>query len=131
MRRILVPVLLLTGSLYAAQPSDGRVATVKNSGEVMPITLPIATVSSSKGLIVNGVRTPQGVSSAILVMGDTVQTFDVPAIVRYRDGRTATLSPVTTYQLPGRTGGSLAPTGTRPRTLNSAFSLPPASVRKP
>jgi hypothetical protein len=131
MRRINIPVLLITGSLCAAQPSDGRNAAVKGSGEVMPVTLPIATVSSSKGLIVNGVRTPQGVSSAILVMGDTIQTFDVPATVRYRDGRTATLAPVTTYQLPGRTGGSLAPTGTRPRNLRAGFSLPPVSVRKP
>jgi len=75
-----------------------------------PGQLPVATVRSSGRLIVNGIVTPPGVNSVIVAPGDLISTMD-GAILVFRDGKTASLSPAQEYRVPGRSVQRLDPTG--------------------
>jgi hypothetical protein len=91
---------------------------------LLALVLPFATVWSPGGLILNGVPTPRGVSSALVAPGDIVETVDAPAVARYRDGRVENLSPRTVYALP-KGAKSLKPTGAKPGSQAGLFRLPP------
>jgi len=90
---------------------------------------PIATVLSSSGLMVNGVPTPPGVNSALVAQGDIIGTLNGPATMRFTDGRTMALSPLTAFQVSTRSGGPLVVS--RNPIQSRLFALPPVSIHKP
>jgi len=94
--RLVLSLALLSGGLFGQQ-----IQTMARQGAGTSF-LPIATIHSTRGLIVNGVRTPPGVTSAIVAAGDTVSTGDGVSTAKFADGRTVTLLPGTSYLIPMR-----------------------------
>jgi hypothetical protein len=110
--------LLLAGSLYAAEPVNGGRAS--KTGDESATTnksnasfLPVATIRSSGGLILNGVPTPAGVNSVIVTRGDVVQTLNAAATATYRDGRVVNLAAGTQFSIPNNSRGGIVTIGQR------------------
>ena len=96
---------------------------------LLSLVLPLATVWSSGGLILNGVPTPRGVNSALVAPGDVVETVDAPAVARYRDGRVENLAPRTVYTLP-KDAGALKRTGQKAGSWSGLFRLVPIHAER-
>ena|SRR5579872_4581849 len=92
---------------------------------------PIATVSSSNRVIVNGIEAPAGVSSVIVAPGDILTTMSASATVRFQDGRTVTLAPGTEYRFPSRSTGMPARTGRQVDVKPLKVTPPNVSTVKP
>ena len=96
---------------------------------LLSLVLPLATVWSSGGLILNGVPTPRGVNSALVAPGDVVETVDAPAVARYRDGRVEKLAPRTVYTLP-KDAAALKATGAKAGAGRGLFRLLPIHAER-
>ena len=97
---------------------------------LLSLVLPLATVWSSGGVILNGVPTPRGVNSALVAPGDVVETVDASAVARYRDGRVEKLAPRTVYALP-KDAGALKATGAKAGAWSGLFRLIPIHPERP
>ena len=131
MLKTLVCSLLLASALSAQPAEIGRNKSQGNVKEeaANESTLPIATIRSSGGLILNGVSTPAGVNSVVIARGDVVETLSSSAVVTFRDGRVMNLAPGSKYGVSHRSGLPVA-AGTS-RTVNNPLQINSLSVRKP
>jgi hypothetical protein len=127
----LTGLLLVAGALYAAEPAvNGRSSTAqgRTKGNTAESNLPIATIRSSGGLVLNGVATPAGVNSVVITRGDMVETLSTPAVVTYRDGRVMTLAPGSRYGVDQR--GGLAASQGSGRMIHNPMQINTLSVRR-
>ena len=130
MRLGIVALLFLSGTVHGSQPpAQGAKNSVPVKRETAP--LPIATIISSRAFAVNGVPTPPAVTSADVASGDSIQVFYVPAIIKFADGRSATLAPGVTYYLPSAHDKPVARTTGGPGKFLPSDGLPPVSGRRP
>lgn len=132
MLKTLLCSLLVASSVFAAQPAaNGRSKSQGNIKEDVAeeSTLPIATIRSGGGLVLNGVATPAGVNSVVVARGDMVETLSSSAVVTFRDGRVMNLAPGSKYGVNQRSGVPVA-VGTS-RTINSPLQINVLSIRKP
>ena len=106
-----VTILSSTFLVFAAQ----ELTNGKGSKEA-----PVATVRSSSGLILNGVRTPAGVTSVIVKPGDVLDTLGEAAVATYPNGKIVNLAAGTQYTI-SRLGGGEFSAG-RPNGLNTRVS---------
>ena len=121
MMRPIFLMLLLAGLVLAAQPA--RPISIDNQSDAPPLM----TARSSQGLLVNGVSTPRGVDSALIAPGDVIETQNVIAILRYKDGHTVTLAPATKYSVTSRPGNPVIVIGRSERQIIITHPLPPAN----
>jgi len=127
--------LLLAGSLYAAEPVSGGRASKSGDDSTNKASkgssfLPIATIRSSGGLILNGVPTPAGVNSVIVTKGDVIQTLTATATATYRDGRVMSLPAGTQFSVPTNSRGGIVTIGQR-GTSTTPMQLTGISYKKP
>src|ERR1035438_2662279 len=125
MRYPVLGLALLAGAVCGAQPSSIAQKTAES------VLRPIATIQSSKGLLVNGTQTPPGVNSVIVAPGDVIGTMDAQAVMRFSDRTVVTLLPTTTYKVPGDSRAPLVPIGKQPIKGGRPMALPPLSTGKP
>jgi len=124
--------LLLVTSILAAQPANnGRSKNQANVKEQVAedSTLPVATIRSGGGLVLNGVATPAGVNSVVIARGDVVETLSASAVVTFRDGRVMNLAPGSKYGVSQRTGVPVASGSSR--TINNPLQINTLSIHKP
>ena len=124
--------LLLVTSILAAQPANnGRSKNQANVKEQVAedSTLPVATIRSGGGLVLNGVATPAGVNSVVIARGDVVETLSASAVVTFRDGRVMNLAPGSKYGVSPRTGVPVASGSSR--TINNPLQINTLSIHKP
>lgn len=105
LNRTKIAVALLSGALVSAA------FAAQDNGSRKGSETPIATVRSSSGLILNGVRTPPGVTSVVVLPGDVVDTLGGNAVATFADGRTVTLSAGTQYSVAKNTGTGVITAG--------------------
>lgn len=123
---------LLATSIFAAQPvANGRGKSQVNVKEdfAEESALPIATIRSGGGLVLNGIATPAGVNSVVIARGDVVETLSSYAVVTFRDGRVMNLAPGSKYGVSQRTGIPVAAGNSR--TINNPLQINALSIKKP
>jgi hypothetical protein len=130
--KTLICSLLVAAASFAAQPvENGRTGRAQGSAKhdaTEGSSLPIATIRSSGGLVLNGVATPAGVNSVVITRGDVVETLSAPAIMTYRDGKVMTLAPGSKFGVDQRNGLTAAPGAGR--SINNPLQINGLSVRR-
>jgi hypothetical protein len=130
MRPGILVLLFLTVTVCGSQPA-ARTAKKNGLARKQSVSLPIATITSSRAFAVNGVSTPPAVTSVDVASGDAVEIFYAPAIIKFTDGRSETLMPGATYRLPSEHGKPIVRTADAPGKFLPSAHLPPVSGRRP